>query len=398
MREIAEPGRLEELRAGVAARARAARAGATRSPTTPSCSAASGERRAGPRAQPAGRAALRSEPSPCSPTPRNLEAITPPWLGFRIVSPRPIELAEGALIEYRLRLHGIPVRWRTRIEVWEPPRRFVDVQLSGPYALWHHTHELPSRRRGSDPGPRPGPLPGRLRSARSGGAAAVRAPGPRADLRLSPRGDRGAGQPRGRSRPSSSLTGRSSRRLTSPASPAPSPGPATSTTSRAGKVASSSPIACTGSASPTRPSASRPAEASAANETARVRGRPPAQRRGRRPSRSSARGARRREDQDLRRLVSVEDRAARARDLRRSRRPARGRQAARRRRRAADSADPARGGPRSARRTAPEPRRSAPRPRRAPRAPGPAAGRRGRTRRGSERRTRRRSAAASTGE
>ena len=72
----------------------------------------------------------------------NLEAITPPWLGFRIVSPRPLELTEGALIEYRLRLHGIPVRWRTRIEVWEPPRRFVDVQLSGPYALWHHTHEL----------------------------------------------------------------------------------------------------------------------------------------------------------------------------------------------------------------------------------------------------------------
>lgn len=72
----------------------------------------------------------------------NLEAITPPWLGFRIFSPVAIELAEGALIEYRLRLHGIPVRWRTRIEVWEPPRRFVDVQLSGPYALWHHTHEF----------------------------------------------------------------------------------------------------------------------------------------------------------------------------------------------------------------------------------------------------------------
>jgi ligand-binding SRPBCC domain-containing protein len=46
----------------------------------------------------------------------------------------------GALIEYRLRLHGVPVRWRTRIEAWEPPHRFVDAQLSGPYALWHHTH------------------------------------------------------------------------------------------------------------------------------------------------------------------------------------------------------------------------------------------------------------------
>jgi len=70
----------------------------------------------------------------------NLEAITPPWLGFRIVTPRPVEMGPGALIEYRLKLHGIPVRWRTRIEAWEPPRRFVDAQLSGPYALWHHTH------------------------------------------------------------------------------------------------------------------------------------------------------------------------------------------------------------------------------------------------------------------
>ena len=70
----------------------------------------------------------------------NLEAITPPWLGFRIVTPRPIELGGGALIEYRLKLHGIPVRWRTRIEAWEPPHGFVDAQVSGPYALWHHTH------------------------------------------------------------------------------------------------------------------------------------------------------------------------------------------------------------------------------------------------------------------
>jgi ligand-binding SRPBCC domain-containing protein len=73
---------------------------------------------------------------------RNLEAITPPWLGFRVVTPEPIEMAPGTLIEYRLRLHALPIRWRTTIAVWDPPRRFVDVQLSGPYRLWHHTHDF----------------------------------------------------------------------------------------------------------------------------------------------------------------------------------------------------------------------------------------------------------------
>ncbi len=71
---------------------------------------------------------------------RNLEAITPPWLGFRVTTPGEIEMREGALIEYRLALHRIPVRWRTRIEAWEPPVRFIDAQLRGPYALWVHTH------------------------------------------------------------------------------------------------------------------------------------------------------------------------------------------------------------------------------------------------------------------
>ena len=70
----------------------------------------------------------------------NLEAITPPFLGFRVVTPRPIDMRAGALIEYRLRLHGVPVRWRTRIEAFDPPHAFVDAQISGPYRLWHHTH------------------------------------------------------------------------------------------------------------------------------------------------------------------------------------------------------------------------------------------------------------------
>jgi ligand-binding SRPBCC domain-containing protein len=72
----------------------------------------------------------------------NLEAITPPFLGFRVVTPRPLQMRPGALIEYRLKLHGLPVSWLTRIEDSEPGIRFVDAQLAGPYRLWHHTHEF----------------------------------------------------------------------------------------------------------------------------------------------------------------------------------------------------------------------------------------------------------------
>ena len=71
---------------------------------------------------------------------RNLEAITPPWLHFEVVTPAPISMGAGTLIRYRLRLHGLRVGWLTEIRDWEPGLHFRDVQLSGPYALWDHTH------------------------------------------------------------------------------------------------------------------------------------------------------------------------------------------------------------------------------------------------------------------
>jgi ligand-binding SRPBCC domain-containing protein len=79
----------------------------------------------------------------------NLERITPAWLGFRVVTSQPIEMAPGTLIEYRLKLHRVPVRWLTRIETWEPGKRFVDVQVEGPYRLWHHTHTFEPHREGT---------------------------------------------------------------------------------------------------------------------------------------------------------------------------------------------------------------------------------------------------------
>ena len=75
---------------------------------------------------------------------RNLEAITPPWLRFRIVE-APTELERGSLLRYRLRLFGVPIGWRTEIATWIPPRSFTDVQLAGPYPLWVHTHRISPR-------------------------------------------------------------------------------------------------------------------------------------------------------------------------------------------------------------------------------------------------------------
>ena len=80
---------------------------------------------------------------------RNLEALTPPWVGFEVLTPAPITMACGTLIDYRIRVHGIPLRWRTEIAEWQPPHRFVDRQLRGPYTLWHHTHTFEERDSGT---------------------------------------------------------------------------------------------------------------------------------------------------------------------------------------------------------------------------------------------------------
>jgi len=75
---------------------------------------------------------------------RNLETLTPPWLQFEILTPGSINMQVGTIIQYKLRVHGIPIHWTTAISVWNPPHEFVDVQLIGPYLLWHHRHQFES--------------------------------------------------------------------------------------------------------------------------------------------------------------------------------------------------------------------------------------------------------------
>jgi ligand-binding SRPBCC domain-containing protein len=75
----------------------------------------------------------------------NLDVLTPPWLHFRILTPRPIPMGAGTIIEYRLRWRGVPLFWRTEVPLWQPPHRFVDRQVRGPYLQWVHEHTFEER-------------------------------------------------------------------------------------------------------------------------------------------------------------------------------------------------------------------------------------------------------------
>ena len=75
----------------------------------------------------------------------NLDAITPPSVKFRTITPGPIEMGVGTVIDHRLRIYGVPIRWRSKITAWEPPARFVDEQVRGPYRAWVHEHLFEER-------------------------------------------------------------------------------------------------------------------------------------------------------------------------------------------------------------------------------------------------------------
>jgi ligand-binding SRPBCC domain-containing protein len=80
---------------------------------------------------------------------QNLDLITPPWLHFRTITPDPIAMRPGMVIDHRLRVHGFPLRWRSEITEWDPPARFVDQQVRGPYRLWIHEHRFEKKGNGT---------------------------------------------------------------------------------------------------------------------------------------------------------------------------------------------------------------------------------------------------------
>ena len=80
----------------------------------------------------------------------NLQRLTPRWLKFEILTPRQIDLRRGTLIDYRLRIHGIPLRWQSEITAWDPPNGFTDEQRRGPYRMWRHQHRFVERNGGTE--------------------------------------------------------------------------------------------------------------------------------------------------------------------------------------------------------------------------------------------------------
>ncbi len=82
--------------------------------------------------------------------PENLAVITPRWLAFRILTPSPIDMGQGSVIDYTIKWMGVPVRWTTMITNYQPPHKFVDQQLKGPYSLWHHTHTFVGKDGGTE--------------------------------------------------------------------------------------------------------------------------------------------------------------------------------------------------------------------------------------------------------
>lgn len=74
--------------------------------------------------------------------PANLALLSPPWIRFEILTPLPVTMRVGLRLDYRVRVRGLPLRWQSRIDAWEPPHRFMDVQTRGPFRSWRHTHSF----------------------------------------------------------------------------------------------------------------------------------------------------------------------------------------------------------------------------------------------------------------